>query len=91
VTVRLPDPTDASVLSNRLLVIAPVGATKLRVSGSTQQTVPLVGAVGVITVKVPATLTVLAIDITGKALAQMSVDEADADGLILGQALIQRW
>ena len=91
VAVRLPDPANPDVLSDRLLVIAPAGATALHVSGGSTQTVPLTGGVGVLTAKVPAALTVRATDGAGTTLAQLTVAEPDADGLLFGQALLRRW
>jgi hypothetical protein len=91
VTVRLPDPANTGVLSDRLLVVAPVGATELRVSGGAPQTVPLVDGVGVITAKAPAGVTVRAVDAHGTVLAQQTLAEPDADGLMFGQALLRRW
>ncbi|GAA3240284.1 hypothetical protein ACFO1B_08875 [Dactylosporangium siamense] len=91
VVVRLPDPADPFVLSDRLLVIAPPGATKLQLTGSGTPTVPLVDGVAVITAKTPAVLTVRATDAGGATLAQLKVSEPDADGLIFGQALLRRW
>jgi hypothetical protein len=91
VVVRLPDPANPFVLSDRLLVIAPPGATKLHLTGSGTPTVPLVDGVAVITAKVPAVLTVRATDAAGATLAQLKVAEPDADGLIFGQPLLRRW
>ena len=91
VAVRLPDAANAYVLSDRLLVIAPAAATELRVTGTSPQTVPLIDGVGVITAKVPAGLIVRAVDNGGRTLAQLKIAEPDADGLVFGQALLQRW
>ncbi|WP_327011031.1 hypothetical protein OHA72_29445 [Dactylosporangium sp. NBC_01737] len=91
VVVRLPDPADPFLLSDRLLVIAPAGATTLHVTGSGTPAVPLVDGVAVITAKVPAVLTLRAADAGGRTLAQLQVAEPDGDGLVFGQALVRRW
>lgn len=91
VAVRLPDPANAFLLSDRWLVIGPAGATALRVSGGTAQSVPLVAGVGVVTAKVPAGLTLVAVDAAGATLARATITEPEADGLLFGQALLKRW
>jgi hypothetical protein len=91
VAVRLPDLANPYLLSDRLLVIAPAGATELRVSGRGPQTVPLADGVAVLTAKVPASLGLRAVDGTGATLAQSTVAEPDADGLMFGQPLLKRW
>ncbi len=91
VVVRLPDAANPYVLSDRLLVIAPPGATRLQLTGSTTPAVPLVDGVAVVTAKAPAVLTVRATDAGGTTLAQLRLSEPDADGLMFGQALLQRW
>jgi hypothetical protein len=53
--------------------------------------VPLVDGVGVITAQVQAVLTVRATDAGGRTLARLDVAKPDGDGLISGQALVQRW
>jgi hypothetical protein len=91
VAVRLPDRANPEVLSDQLLVIAPAAATTLQISGGDTPAVPLVAGVGIITAKAPAGLTIRANDGTGTTLAQLTVSEPDADGLLFGQALIRRW
>ncbi|GGM55593.1 hypothetical protein ACFFX1_08140 [Dactylosporangium sucinum] len=87
VTVRLPD--DATLgYSDRLLVIAPPDAARLRVNG---QTVPLTDGVGVLTVPAPATLTIEALDAAGRTLATRAVAEPHADRFLAGQAVIRDW
>jgi hypothetical protein len=91
VAVRLPDRSNPEVLSDQLLVIAPPTATTLQLSGGDTPAVPLTAGVGIVTAKAPASLTIRANDATGATLAQLTVAEPDADGLLFGQALIQRW
>ncbi|GAA2611794.1 hypothetical protein GCM10010399_48320 [Dactylosporangium fulvum] len=86
--VRLPA-SDGSALSDRLLVIAPVNATELRISGSS--TIPLTGGVGVVTMPVPAQLNLTAVDATDQTIATLRVAEPTADGLLAGQGQMQRW
>jgi hypothetical protein len=93
VAIRLPaDPQIG--LSDRLLVIAPRGATELRVRGGPGQSapVPLADGVGVVVAPFPAALGIEAVDAAGATLATLSVAEPrDADTVLGGQALLRRW
>ncbi|WP_432991065.1 hypothetical protein [Dactylosporangium sp. CA-233914] len=91
VTVRLPA-RDRVELSDRMLVIAPPGATELRVTGGRATRVPLTGGVGVIEAPVPAVLSIQAVDAGGKTLATAQPAEAqDVERSVAGQALVNRW
>ncbi|MFI5910885.1 hypothetical protein [Dactylosporangium sp. NPDC051541] len=91
VVVRLPADKNLE-LADRLLVVAPPAATELRVTGGQDPRVTLTGGVGVVLAKVPATLTVEALDSTGQVLATTGVAEpANADSFIAGQPIISDW
>ncbi|WP_433615798.1 hypothetical protein ACQP2P_12760 [Dactylosporangium sp. CA-139114] len=68
VVVRLPHEQRLQ-LGDRLLVIAPPDATRLRVTGARDPLVTLTGGVGVIDAPLPATLTVDALDASGATVA----------------------
>jgi hypothetical protein len=89
VAVRPPEPANPYLISDRLLVIAPATATQLRVPG--RQPVPLTDGVAVITVPIPASQTITAVDGKGTTVARLTVAEPDADGLLFNQPLLRRW
>jgi hypothetical protein len=91
VAVRLPTAEPTVVLSNRILVIAPRAAVELRVTGAAPQTVRLVDGVGVVSRPAPADLTIRAVDSGGRTVAELRFTEPDADGLLFGEPLLQRW
>ena len=91
VAVRLPTAEPKVLLSNRILVIAPRAAVELKVTGTAPQTVRLVDGVGVVSGPVPADLTIRAVDNQGRTLAELRFTEPDADGLLFGEPLLQRW
>ncbi|MEV8517874.1 hypothetical protein [Dactylosporangium sp. NPDC051484] len=90
VAVRLP--ADERIeLSERLLVIAPPGATELRVAGGEAEHVALAGGVAVLVAPVPATLGIEALDATGRTLATLKVAEPHTDRFLAGQGLVRNW
>ncbi|MET7402962.1 hypothetical protein ABZS66_56725, partial [Dactylosporangium sp. NPDC005572] len=90
VTVRLPD-EERIGYSERLLVIAPPGATRLRVTGGPVATVTLTDGVGVLTAPAPATLTIEALDADGRTLATQTVAEPRTERFLAGQGLVSEW
>ena len=89
VAIRLPDPAQPWLYSDRLLVIAPATATRLAVAGGPP--VALAGGVAVVSAKVPAKLSLSALDRNGATVARLTVAEPDADGFLFNQPRVKRW
>jgi hypothetical protein len=87
VAVRLPEPTNPFVLSDRWLVIGPATATQLRVSGGAP--VPLAAGIAVISAKIPAGVTLTAVDGAGATVGTLTLAEPDADGYLFNQPLLR--
>ncbi|WP_426505343.1 hypothetical protein ACPPVO_46955 [Dactylosporangium sp. McL0621] len=91
VVVRLPH-EDRGQLSDRLLVVAPPGATRLQVTGGRDALVTLTDGVGVVDAPVPATLSIAALDASGATLVTTGVAEpAGVERFIVGEPLIDDW
>ena len=92
VAVRLPA-TEVKdfrpVAGDRILVVAPPSATKLRVAADT---VPLTNGVGFLTTPAPvAELTLTALDATGATVATGRYREPDTTGQFFGEGLVDDW
>jgi hypothetical protein len=79
VVVRLPDDQHPSLLSDRLLILAPPGTIEATVTGSVTRTVPLKDGVGVVTAPAPADIQVHA----GGATARVA-EPSGAAALVFG-------
>ncbi|WP_432839017.1 hypothetical protein [Dactylosporangium sp. CA-092794] len=90
VAVRLPA-DDRVELSERLLVLAPPEATELRIDGGQDQHVALSGGVGVIIAPVPASLSIEALDTSGRTVATLSVAEPHTGHIFAGEGLMRDW
>lgn len=92
VGVRLPTPEVKDfrpTVGDRILVVAPPSATKLKVGADT---VPLTGGVGFLTAPAPVTdLTLTALDATGTTVATGRYREPDTTGQFFGEGLVDDW
>ncbi|MER7282901.1 hypothetical protein ABT369_51595 [Dactylosporangium sp. NPDC000244] len=89
VVVRLPHDEDVA-LSDRLLVVAPPGATRLQVGGRDRLT--LTGGVGVVEAPVPASLSIEAQDASGAVVARATVAEpVGAQWFTVGEPTFWNW
>ncbi|GIJ53105.1 hypothetical protein [Virgisporangium aurantiacum] len=92
VAVRLPSPEVKDfrpVVGDRILVVAPPSATKLKAGA---ETVPLTGGVGYLNAPAPvADLTLTALDATGATVATGRYREPDTTGQFFGEGLVDDW